>query len=274
MSNFRQAVSRQDDSVAVRSLSLRFRSGSRIEQHEHEWAQLIYATQGTLAVETAPTHWLLPPHRCLWVPAGVEHSVESVGETAMRTLYVRPDLAPAIAGVICVKDVSPLLRELIQEAARLEMLDEAIPYHAACLCLLLGQIVEARALQLALPLPRDSRAHRVVKRALRSLHAKEPLSELVRGTGASARTIERLFQAETGLSFGRWRQQARLHHAVRRLSEGCDVTNVALDCGYESVSAFVVMFKRSLGTTPGRYFQRRSFAAGFHFLGPRDAESY
>lgn len=255
MSNFRQTVLSHADTVVVRSLSLRFPSGSRIEGHEHEWAQLVYATQGTLAVETAPRHWLVPPHRCLWIPPGVKHSAEAIGETAMRTLYVRPDFAPRIAADICVKDVSALLRELIMEATRLEMLDEAIPYQAACLRLLLGQIIEARALQLALPLPRDPRAYRVVKRALRTLDGKEPLSELARGTGASARTIERLFRAETGLSFGRWYQQARLHHAVRRLSEGCDVTNVALECGYESTSAFIVMFKRSLGSTPGQYFQ-------------------
>lgn len=234
---------------------MRFPSCSRIEQHDHEWAQLVYATQGTLAVETLTKHWLLPPYRCLWVPAQVKHSVETIGATAMHTLFLRPDCAQAIGDTICIKDVSPLLRELILEATRLEMLDDAIPYQAACLHLLLVQLNEAQALQLALPLPRDPRAGRVVERTLRSLDGKETLAELARGTGASARTIERLFRAEAGVSFGRWRQQARLHHAVKRLSEGCDVTNVALECGYEGTSAFIVMFRRSLGKTPGQYFQ-------------------
>lgn len=255
MSNSRQKFSEPDDTVVVRSLSLRFPSGSRVDEHRHEWAQLVYATQGTLAVETMPKHWLLPPHRCLWVPAHVKHAVQAIGETAMHTLYLRPDFAATIATAISIKDVSPLLRELILEATRLEMLDEAIPYQAACLRLLLTQVADARALQLALPLPQDPRARRVVTRALRALDGKETLAELARGIGASARTIERLFQTETGLSFGRWRQQARLHHAVKRLSEGCDVTNVALECGYESTSAFIAMFRASLGTTPGQYFQ-------------------
>lgn len=239
----------------MRSLALRFSSGTRIEVHQHDWAQLVYATEGALSVETVSKHWLVPSHRCLWVPARMKHSVETIGATAMRTLYVRPDFAAVIAAEICVKDVSPLLRELILETTRLGMLDDAIPNQDAFLRVLLDQIASARALELALPLPRDPRACRVVQRTLQSLDGKEPLAELVRGAGASARTIERLFQAETGLSFGRWRQQARLHQAVRRLSEGCDVTNVALECGYESVSAFVVMFKRSLGTTPGQYFR-------------------
>jgi AraC-like DNA-binding protein len=55
------------------------------------------------------------------------------------------------------------------------------------------------------------------------------------------------------MSFGRWRQQARLQFAVRRLAEGAAVGTIALECGYESPSAFVSMFKQALGTTPGRY---------------------
>jgi AraC-like DNA-binding protein len=255
MSSFRQSQPDRESGLVVRALSLGFASRSRLELHQHDWAQLIYAAHGALAVETASKHWVVPPHRCLWVPAGVTHSVEPIGETAMRTLYLRPDVATAIPGEIRVRDVSPLLRELILEVTLLGMLDEAVDYQAALSRVLLGLIDQARTLHLDLPLPQDPRARRVVQRVLHALDGKAPLAELVRGTGASPRTIERIFRAETGLSFGRWRQQARLHHAARRLSEGSDVTTVASDCGYESVSAFVAMFKRSLGTTPGQYFE-------------------
>ena len=40
------------------------------------------------------------------------------------------------------------------------------------------------------------------------------------------------------------------------LAGGEAVTNVAMDVGYESPSAFIAMFKKVLGTTPGRYFGR------------------
>ena len=68
------------------------------------------------------------------------------------------------------------------------------------------------------------------------------------------RTLERLFQSETGLSFGKWRQQLRLLYALRLLAAGRPVTAVAFDVGYESASAFIAMFKRTLGVTPHRYF--------------------
>ena len=70
---------------------------------------------------------------------------------------------------------------------------------------------------------------------------------------ASARTLARHFQSETGLSFGAWRQQARVLEAMGRLGSGAPVTQVALDLGYDSVSAFSAMFRRAAGASPSAY---------------------
>ena len=72
--------------------------------------------------------------------------------------------------------------------------------------------------------------------------------------GASSRTLARLFQSETTMTFRNWRQHLRVLEALRRLALGEAVTNVALDVGFDSPSAFVQMFKKWLGQTPGRYF--------------------
>jgi AraC-like DNA-binding protein len=128
---------------------------------------------------------------------------------------------------------------------------------AALALLLQIRVAEAATLGLALRLPTDRRARAVAQRVLACLEPGreegEALAELTRGIGVSTRTAERLFSSETGMSFGRWRQQARLQYAVRRLTEGVPVGTIAMECGYESSSAFVSMFKQSLGTTPGKY---------------------
>ncbi len=72
--------------------------------------------------------------------------------------------------------------------------------------------------------------------------------------GASKRTVERLFVRETGLTFGRWRQQLRLMQALRFLAEGKKVSHAAYEAGYGTPSAFIFVFRRILGATPGRYF--------------------
>ena len=66
--------------------------------------------------------------------------------------------------------------------------------------------------------------------------------------------VARRFAAETGLTFGAWRRRARLLAAIERLAGGEAVTVVALEAGYDSVSAFIHAFRRDLGVTPGRYF--------------------
>ncbi len=59
------------------------------------------------------------------------------------------------------------------------------------------------------------------------------------------------------MTFGAWRHQVRLLKALEMLAGGHGVTAVALDLGYQSPSAFIAMFRRALGVSPGRYFARR-----------------
>jgi AraC-like DNA-binding protein len=99
----------------------------------------------------------------------------------------------------------------------------------------LAHIRKARQVGLALTLPLDARARLVADRVCQALRSagndSATLAELVRGTGSGERTAERIFVKETGMSFGRWRQQARIQFAIRRLSEGATVSVVALECG-------------------------------------------
>ena len=73
--------------------------------------------------------------------------------------------------------------------------------------------------------------------------------------GASARTLTRLFIAETGMTFRQWRRQLRFTVAIERLARREPVTGVALDLGYSSVSAFIEAFRKTFGVTPYRYFR-------------------
>lgn len=255
MSNSRQPNTSKVPTPVVRSLALRLPSQYRIDDHSHSWAQVVYAARGVLRVESATRQWVVPPHRSLWVPADTPHAIEMAGEVWMRTIYLAGELVTDLPATIRVMDVSPLLRELILEVVRLGMLDDTNELHRHSTAVLIAHLASASELHLDIPLPADPRARRVADHVLRQLDHTTSLNTLAQDVGAGERTIERLFLEETGLSFGRWRQQARLQHAVCRLAEGNTVTSVALECGYESVSAFVAMFRQSLGTTPGQYLR-------------------
>jgi len=103
-------------------------------------------------------------------------------------------------------------------------------------------------------MPTDPRAFHIAQLLQHNPADDRPLPQIAKRSGASPRTLERLFLSETKMTFGQWRQRLRLLHALRLLANGEPVTAVALEVGYRSTSAFIAMFKSELGTTPARYY--------------------
>lgn len=237
----------------IRTLALGLPSGRRVEGHVHPWDQLVHATSGVLTVVTEQGTWVVPTHRAVWVPGSVEHELKASGFVALRTLYFPPGLARGLPRECCVLDVSSLLRELILHCIEVGVLDGTEEVHGHLIAVLLDRLQHVPVMPLHLPWPQDARARRVAAAIQEHFGENIPLEAFCDRSGASKRTIERLFTQETRMTLGQWRAQVRLLHALPRLAAGEPVTNVALDVGYESTSAFIVRFKKALGTTPGQY---------------------
>lgn len=246
-----------EEGIEIRSLASGFSDGFVIDTHSHDWHQLVYSTHGVMIVNTEGSSWVVPSHRALWVPAGVAHEVEMVGAVSLRTLYVRTGSSRALPGQCCVVNVSPLLRELIQHTIKAGMLNRFVASEKRMVGVILDQLETLRTVPLNLPMPHDARAVRVAELVQANPAENRSLDQLSHRTGASKRTIERLFRSETDMTFGKWRQQLRLLHALKLLASGESVTAAALEVGYDSTSAFIYAFKTALGTTPGRYYAER-----------------
>jgi AraC-like DNA-binding protein len=212
-----------------------------------------------MTVRTAESAWVVPPHRAVWIPARVHYAVEMAGAVAMRTLYVRSGLrrngwgATTMPRACAVVNVTPLLRELILRATQLGALDERVTEQRHLAGVILDELKVLMAVPLQLPMPQDPRGMRLA--AMLSGGERRPMGKLLRDCGASRRTIERVFRSETGMSLGQWMRRQKLLDALRRLAGGESVNNVALELGYSTASAFVAMFRRELGQTPGQYFE-------------------
>ena len=78
------------------------------------------------------------------------------------------------------------------------------------------------------------------------------IDDLARSVGTSARTLSRLFSAETQLSFKSWCQRARVAAAIEIMSTDANVSvkQLASDLGYASVPAFSHAFRQVTGKTP------------------------
>jgi len=241
------------DGFDVRSLAVTFRHGAEIGRHAHPWGQLVFAKHGVMHVSTDDMAWLIPATRAIWLPAGLAHGIFMRGEVAMRTLYVAPTRAADLSPAASALEVRPLLRELIMYILKVGMLAPARPEHDRLAGLLIDLLAAAPPEPLFLPLPRDPRARCLAECVQSYPDCDHDLARLAREAGASLRTFQRLFPRETGLTLEAWRQRARLIHAAARLSAGASVTDAALDCGYQSLGAFIAAFRRQFGVTPGRY---------------------
>jgi AraC-like DNA-binding protein len=238
----------------VAAMAKEFEAGHVITPHRHPRGQLVFAAVGIMTVTTPAGTWVVPPQRAVWVPPDIEHTIRMSGRVAMRTVYVDPTACRGFPKACCVVAVTSLLRELILAAVGLPVLYDVAGRDGRVMALILDEIRASPTLPLRLPLPGDSRLRRLAQELMKNPSDSRPLAAWARHVGASRRTLARRFRAETGLSFALWRQQARLLAALNRLAAGTPVTQVAFDTGYHSPRAFISMFRRTLGTTPHRYF--------------------
>ena len=238
--------------IAIRCLAATYFGGFHIRPHRHHWGQLIYAAAGVMRVRAGDTLWIVPPARAVWAPAGVEHEIHGLGDFAMRTLYFPQELVAALANECCAIDVVPLLRELVLELVERAPIDELDEPAMRMASVAIDQIAAARTLPLQLPLPRDPRALRLAELLQADPATPAGLPELARAAGASPRTLQRLFLAETGLPFAQWRQRLRLLHGATLLGAGASVTEAGLEAGYAGTSAFIAAFRKNFGVTPSR----------------------
>ncbi len=230
-----------------------FAHGHSIRRHSHVEDQLLFASEGVMTVETCEGIWVVPPLRAVWIPAETAHGVGMSGRVSMRTLYISPRLCRSLPRRCLVINVSSLLRELILHACEFSKLRRRVVAERHVIELILDQLKLVESVPVQLPHPHDVRARKLADLLRANPREQRPLEELSMKCGASKRTMQRLFAEESGMSFSRWRQRARLIHAMQSLAAGQSVTNAALEAGYSTTSAFISMFRKQLGTTPARY---------------------
>lgn len=249
------AACRESGPSAVTVVTFPMPQGVVFDWHTHSDHQLAWAAQGVLTVRTESTAYVLPPTRALWIPAGVRHETLSEGAATMRSAYVRPAGCPIgwrectpVGASALVADLLGFLEDPAVEGDR--------RLHAEVLLVDLLQPVPMTTVQVRMPV--DERAGLVAERLTESPADGRTIAEWGHDVGASGRTLARLWLAETGVPFGRWRSLVRLRAAMVMLAAGDSVASTARQVGYESPSSFVAAFRKETGMTPAAYFRAGS----------------
>jgi len=243
--------------IEVSPFKMQAREVGCAASHAHPRGQLIYASSGVMRVICGRDIWVVPPAQAVWVPPDQEHEVYFPGDVELRNLFVDPSAGAGLPKQCTVLKVTPLLRELIWKAF---IIGEGYRPDSAgwrLMMVILDELRQAESTALHLPMARDERVMRVIGALLKNPGDLRNLEQWGTEAGASGRTLARLFVSETGLTFGSWRKRLLLQEAINQLDRGEPVTSVAFELGYQSLSAFIEMFRKELGVSPRQYARRQ-----------------
>ena len=242
---------RLESNLPVIPLAMEVEHAGCASVHAHPRGQFISASSGTMRVICSREVWVVPPNQAVWLPSMQEHEVTFPGKVLLRNLFIDPSATMGLPERCTVLKVTAFLRELIGRAVEIGEQYQPDSPGWRLMQVVLDELRQAEETPLHLPMGRDPRLVRVMEALLHLPGDTRDLEQWGQLTGASGRTLARLFLAETGLTFRGWRTRLILHEALTRLSQGEPVTNVAFDLGYKSLSAFIEMFRREVGCSPG-----------------------
>ncbi|OSQ40454.1 AraC family transcriptional regulator [Thalassospira mesophila] len=234
--------------------------GMELAIHAHRKAQLVLTLRGVVKCEADQSVWIVPPRCAVWIPGSMTHSVSFAGNVEVYCLFVEPDTATVLPHHCCTLSISPLLEHLIMHATRMPVMYDIDGTDGRLATVLLDQLSLAPVEKLNFPMPVNAKLRKLASAMMANPSDRATINDWAQRLAIAPRTLTRTLQRETGMSFGRWRQQLHILTALQRLDQGASVQNVALDLGYEGASAFVTMFRKALGKPPARYLADRRAA--------------
>ncbi|MFT5705321.1 MAG: AraC-like DNA-binding protein/quercetin dioxygenase-like cupin family protein [Shewanella sp.] len=247
------------DSYPQKVVSLRATGGDREAEtpfHQHHKCQLVMALSGFVKCKIADAIWMVPPNCAVWIPSQVPHSNRISSNAEVCMLFIDPDVE-GMPDKSCTLSVSPLVRELIIYLCEQEQRYLADSPTAKLVDVLIEQLQQMPTEHFYFPTPAEPRLNAIASQLMATPADRRCVGEWARQYAMSERTLARLVKQETGLTFGRWRGQLHLVLALQKLTTGDSVQRIADELGYESVSAFITFFKKTLGQPPKQYMRHK-----------------
>lgn len=218
--------------------------------------------QGEIRLQATVAEYLCGPGRMLYLPPGFEHNLaanERLGERLIGMIDAQTwrTAGGGLYGVAVVP-ASQLVKELVFHL--LLHPDVARP-QPLCTALVVTLSEGLAAASAAGPMQTahfeakagDARVRKALALLRESLDATVSMTVLASRAGLSVRSMNRRFLEELGLTPRQVLIQMRIGRARELLLEGAPVTQVALDCGYRSLSRFITAFRQLTGQVPSEF---------------------
>ncbi|MGD9592190.1 MAG: helix-turn-helix domain-containing protein [Candidatus Berkiella sp.] len=220
------------------------------DSHQHKEGQLFLITDGLLILDTPFGRQTLPAKRAGWIPPNCIHSAKSIGPIKAISLYFNVKTASLLPTTPCVFTPNPLLQEIIIRFSNTSNKSSTTASQKHLLALMKEELKSIQTEPLFLPMPHNLKLEKMALQFIKNPNIEKSLEQWALSVNMSKRSFTRHFRQETGMSFAKWCQQACIAHALQLLQKKRPVSDIAFELGYESVSAFIKVFKQFVGQTP------------------------
>lgn len=237
----------------VLSISLDVSETQCADKHSHPRAQLIYSSKGTMKVVTKKSIWYVSPQQAVWLPSMYEHQVFFLNDNHVRNVFVAPLFAKELPQECFAINIPPFLRELILRIVSKGNDHEIESLEGRLVNILVDELATITPTKIFLPVSDNFHLKKVTDELLKNPGDTQDIEHFARIACTSSRTLSRLFIKELGLSFSKWRKQLRLVAAIEMLEKGTAVSQISFELGYNSAAAFIEMFRKEFGVSPGKY---------------------
>lgn len=224
--------------------------------HTHPWGQVIFVKSNVLEMRVQGERLLTPADIPVWIPPGHSHASYNRQQARFRTFNLAAPLCDGLPQTACLLNVDPIAHAIMDDFARRELTHPLTTEDQRLCDVLRDRLRRAPVQKSYLPVSAD----KLLAPVLHALEANPgdntTLAEWAKRVFTTERTLARRCRQELHMSFSEWRQRLRFLRAIAQLEQGRTVQAIALDLGYSSASALIVMFQQQAGTTPDRYRAR------------------
>ncbi len=225
----------------------------RDEAHSHPHGQILLQRFGTTVFSTADGERVMTPGRICWMPPDFVHGFYSPSRIEGVSVFVPPEESMAMPKQISIFRASPFIETLIQKMVEVKA-DTTKTLHLWWV--MMDELCTAAPDELYLPAPQSKKLREMTDVIAANPAENVSVKDWSERLHMAERTLIRRFRGETGMTIVQWRQHARVLASIKLLTAGESVTHAALAVGYESLSAFIAVFKQVTGELPSQ-FQRK-----------------
>lgn len=234
----------------------------QLKVHAHSEAHLFIPLEGTVELEIEGTVYPIPAGQMIFVPGNVPHSFHADNKSGERIILQFEERLQGLKSLR--RPVLMPVHSLVKELVFNLFPHQDQPFTAAMENLIREVILNALTTQSKtaknmlflvkekILASQDLNFRRVA--GLLAQNMELTLEEVGKQAGLSARTLTRLIKAELDLPPKELQTYFRIERACELIhKDELNLTGIAYDCGYASLSQFITNFKKWTGQKPSEF---------------------